>query len=385
MNLLNGYIINTQLLTMLQNKIYNNYLIEIFKTFFTIIFGLTLIALTVRAVNFLELIVDNGYSLITYFNYSVLNIFGIAPKFFPIAFLISISIFILRHQNNNEFIILWTTGVKKIVIVNLLLLSSFITIALYLLFSVYLTPLALNKSRDMLSQSQFNSILPTVRSQQFSDSFKNLTFFVEEKANNEVRNIFIHDSGSNLKDLSSNKTDILSTTIIAEKGVIEKKGLFLINGEIISKKKSLKNEIIKFEQLNINLNNLTTTVIKKPKLQETSTFKLLNCFIIQNNKYDICNTDARKEIIPILIRRLVLPTYIPVLCLMCSFLLIKNQNILIKKIPVFFSAFLILIFIELILKYTGTNNVLMLLYILLPVILIFLIYPFLIFKFSKKI
>lgn len=370
---------------MLQNKIYNNYLIEIFKTFFTIIFGLTLIALTVRAVNFLELIVDNGYSLITYFNYSVLNIFGIAPKFFPIAFLISISIFILRHQNNNEFIILWTTGVKKIVIVNLLLLSSFITIALYLLFSVYLTPLALNKSRDMLSQSQFNSILPTVRSQQFSDSFKNLTFFVEEKANNEVRNIFIHDSGSNLKDLSSNKTDILSTTIIAEKGVIEKKGLFLINGEIISKKKSLKNEIIKFEQLNINLNNLTTTVIKKPKLQETSTFKLLNCFIIQNNKYDICNTDARKEIIPILIRRLVLPTYIPVLCLMCSFLLIKNQNILIKKIPVFFSAFLILIFIELILKYTGTNNVLMLLYILLPVILIFLIYPFLIFKFSKKI
>ena len=91
---------------MLQNKIYNNFLIEIFKSFFTIIFGLSLIALTVRAVNFLDLIVDNGYSLLTYFNYSILNIFGIAPKFFPIAFLISIIIFILRHQNNNEFIIL---------------------------------------------------------------------------------------------------------------------------------------------------------------------------------------------------------------------------------------------------------------------------------------
>ena len=71
---------------MLRNKIYHNYLIEIFKTFFTIILGLSLIAFTVRAVNFLELIVDNGYSLSTYFKYSILNIFGIAPKFFPLAF-----------------------------------------------------------------------------------------------------------------------------------------------------------------------------------------------------------------------------------------------------------------------------------------------------------
>ena len=73
-----------------------------------------------------------------------------------------------------------TTGVKKIVIVNLLLFSSVITIILYLIFSVYLTPLALNKSREMLGQSQFNSISPTVRAQQFSDLFKDLTFFVEE-------------------------------------------------------------------------------------------------------------------------------------------------------------------------------------------------------------
>ena len=46
---------------MLQNKIYHNYLIEIFRTFLIILFGLSLIALTVRAVNFLDLIVDSGY------------------------------------------------------------------------------------------------------------------------------------------------------------------------------------------------------------------------------------------------------------------------------------------------------------------------------------
>ena len=79
-----------------------------------------------------------------------------------------------------------------------------------------------------------------------------------------------------------------------------------------------KSEIIKFEQLSINLNNLTTSVIRQPKLQETSTFILLKC-LIKNNKSKLCN-EGVKEIIPILIRRLILPMYIPVFCLMCSFL-----------------------------------------------------------------
>ena len=60
---------------MLNNKIYRNFFIEILKTFLVILFGLSLIALTVRAVNFLDLIVDNGYPVFTYFQYSFLNLF----------------------------------------------------------------------------------------------------------------------------------------------------------------------------------------------------------------------------------------------------------------------------------------------------------------------
>ena len=68
---------------MLQNKIYQNFVIEILKTFLVILFGLSLVALTVRSVSFLDLIVENGYSVSTYFKYSILNLFGIAPKFIP--------------------------------------------------------------------------------------------------------------------------------------------------------------------------------------------------------------------------------------------------------------------------------------------------------------
>ena len=98
---------------MLQNKIYQNYIKEILKTFFIILFGLSAIAWTVRAVNFLDLIVENGYPITTYFFYTFLNLFGIATKFFPLAFLVSLTIFILKQIQEKELIILWTSGVKN--------------------------------------------------------------------------------------------------------------------------------------------------------------------------------------------------------------------------------------------------------------------------------
>ena len=106
---------------MLQNKIYQNFIKEILKTFFIILFGLSVIAWTVRAVNFLDLIVENGYSIATYFQYSFLNLFGILTKFIPLAFLISLLIFIVKQIQENEFIILWVSGVKKTKVVNLFL------------------------------------------------------------------------------------------------------------------------------------------------------------------------------------------------------------------------------------------------------------------------
>ena len=166
---------------MLQNKIYHNYCLEIIKLFITILLSLSLIAWTVRAVNFLDLIVDSGYSVLTYFEYSFLNAFGIITKFIPLSFLLAITIFILRQIQENEFIILWTSGVKKIQIVNLFFFISVIVTTLHLIFSVLLAPTALNKSRHLLSNQNLTSILPTIKIQQFTDTFKGLTFIVENK------------------------------------------------------------------------------------------------------------------------------------------------------------------------------------------------------------
>lgn len=370
---------------MLQNKIYRNFLIEILKTFLITLFGLTIIAFTVRAVNFLDLIVENGYPIVTYFKYTTLNLFGIAPKFIPLSFLISLIIFILKHKDNSEFVILWTSGVKKIQIVNLFLLGSLAVLFFYLFMSTILTPMALNKSRQLLGKDHLNSFIPTVRAQQFSDSFKSFTFIVEKKINNEVENIFLHDEGNNLKSLSSNLSKVSSTTVVAKKGIVEPRQMILFNGQIISSKENNeKNEVISFDQLNVNLDNLVTTTIKKPKIQETSTLTLMKCFTKLKVKPEICREDAKKEFLPSLIRRFILPFYIPCIALICSLLLLKNNRLFINKFSVFFYSFFVLVFTELVIRYTGINYALRIFYTIIPFFLILFLYLILNFKFSKE-
>ena len=368
---------------MLQNKIYQGFIIEIFKNFFLILFGLSLIALTVRAVSFLDLVVENGYLISTYFKYSSLNFFGIAPKFIPLSFLLSLTLFILKHIQDSEFIILWTSGVKKTSIVNLFVLVSLAVVIINLLFSTFITPLALNKSRQLLGNNNFNSFLPTIQSQQFNDSFKNFTIIVEKKINNEVKNVFINDTGNNLKNLSPDISQTTDVTILANKGIIENKRFVLLDGQIISSKNQ-SNDILKFEQLNIDLNNLNTSTIKQPKIQETSTKALSECIFFNTFDNKLCNNEFKKEAISTLSRRIIIPLYIPVIALICSFLLIKSNKIYLNKINIFLYSFLLLLFTELAVKFTGLNNYLMMLFIFIPIGLILLFYTILYYKFLSE-
>ena len=372
---------------MLQNKIYQNYLIDIFKTLITILFSLTIIAWTVKAVNFLDLIVENGYPLTTYFKYSILNVFGILPKFIPLSFLLALIVFILKQIQENELVILWTSGVKKIQLVKLFFFFSLFITALNLIFSVFITPLTLNKSRQLLSSEDFTSFLPTIKVQQFSDSFKGVTFIVDKKIDNEIENVFLQDSANILKNISSNKVKNSSNTIIANSGLVEDERLILFNGKIISSDRENKeNDIFKFEQLNIDLNNFSNRTIKTPKIQETPTFKLVSCIFEKIFPKIECKNNFRKEIIPTLNRRIILPFYIPVITLIASFLLIKpKKNIFFNKISIFTYCFLILLYAELIIRYTGVNKLAVNLFLFSPIILSLFFYYLLTIKFSKEL
>tara|TARA_B100000963_G_scaffold146964_1_gene127963 strand:+ start:11031 stop:12164 length:1134 start_codon:yes stop_codon:yes gene_type:complete len=373
---------------MLQNKIYQNFIKEILKTFFVILFGLSVIAWTVKAVNFLELIVESGYSVITYFQYSILSLFGIVPKFIPLAFLLALIIFIAKQSDDNELIILWTSGVKKLKLINLFFIISLFILIIYLTFSIFLTPAALHKSRMLLGKQAYSSFLPTIRVQRFSDSFKGFTFLVGEKIDNKIENVFINDDSNILKSISVNETKRESTTIISESGLIEDKMMVLFNGQIISNSKdNSKNDIIRFEKLNLDLRSLETGTIKQPKLQETSTLILLNC-IFEFFEFEMINcNNTKNEITTVINRRFFLPFYIPIIALICSFLLLKNQNkknYINNKYSIFFLSFLILLYGELIIRYTAVSKLISAMFIITPFILIPLVYLILIYQLSKE-
>ena len=376
---------------MLQNKIYQKYFKDVLSNFFIILLCLSLIALTIRSVNFLELIVENGYSVSTYFKFSILNIFGLIPKFIPLSFFFSVFIFLRKHSKDSEFVILWTSGERKTKIANLFLLISLFVLSIYILLSVLITPYTLNISRQLLSNQNFTSILPTIREQQFNDVFNSVTFFVEKKRNNEIENIILNEIGNNVfKKFNSGSSFVDATTIIAKKGIISKKNIFLLDGKIITTKENSENlitnlDFISFDELKINLTNFNTSVIKDPKLQETATIDLLNCLILKRMNGEFCKKDIQEEVIPVLNRRIILPLYLPIITLICSFLLLNKNRGIINEIKIFISCFLLLIFTEILLKYTGLSQFIKVGYIVLPLILFFILYSYLNLKLNKDI
>ena len=373
---------------MLQNKIYQNYIIEILKSFFVILFSFSIIAWTVKAVNFLDLIVESGYSIFTYLSYSLLSLTGVLTKFIPLSFLVTIVFFISKQIEEKEFTILWSAGVKKIHIVNLLLFSSLIILIFYLIFSTLITPYTLNQSRKLLSDKNEISIFPILKENQFIDAYKGVTLIVSKKIKNEVQNIFIYDNSNNFKSLQSNNAKNESLNIIAQKGIAEKDQLALLKGQLITTLSDNTNsKIVEFDQMNLNLGSIENNIIKKPKIQETSTMQLISCFTNKFDKNIFCNEKSKKEVIPTLNRRIILPIYIPIISLISCLLLAntKKNNLMLNKITIFLLSFFTLLFAELFIRYTGVNFLLNYLFIFFPFLLLPVMYLILIQKFKKEI
>jgi lipopolysaccharide export system permease protein len=372
---------------MFKNKIYKYLTVEIFKNFITILLTFTAIAWTVRAVNFLDLMIEDGYTATIYFKYSLLNISTIASRFVPLSLLLSLIISISKFERQQELLILWTVGLNKIKIINIFFLISFFITLLQIMLGLIINPYVLNKSRTLLREGEHKQINSILKSNDFSDTFKGITFYIDKKnSNNELINIFIKDTGATLNTLISEVGNSNDTTIFAKKGYVVKNKLILFNGTIqtLDKKKIIKN--IDFEKTELNISNLSTRTITKPKIQETSSYILFNCFLGKNlNKnWQNCSFKNNKKIvIESLSRRVGMPLYIPLITMIASFLLInkrKRENNFLNKYIIFGFAFIILIFAEILLKYSGFSLMNFAIYFLSPVILSVALYLLLIKK-----
>ena len=365
---------------MLKNKIYKYLFNEILKNFITILLTFTAIAWVVRAVNFLDLMVEDGYASSIYFNYSVLNITTIMTRFIPLSFLLSLTVCIIRFERQQELLILWVSGLAKIKIANIFILTAGIITALQLILSLFVNPTLLNKSRSLLSDTNALNISTILKSNEFSDTFKGMTFYIKKKTNdNQLTNVFINDKNGNLKTILSEAGGQNNSIIFAERGIVDKDNLILYNGVIqtLNKKNEIKN--IQFEKTELNTSDLTTRTVKLAKIQETSSSSLLRCLRNKNNNLNLknCSSENKSEVIQALSRRLGAPLYVPLTTVIICFLLLykkENKFNFLKKYILFILSFVILVFAEMLLKYTGISTFVASFYFVLPVIMFFLFY-----------
>jgi lipopolysaccharide export LptBFGC system permease protein LptF len=372
---------------MFKNKIYNHLAVEIFKNFITILLTFTAIAWTVRAVNFLDLMIEDGYSANIYFRYSLLNIFTIATRFVPLSFLLSMMISIAKFERQQEFLILWTVGLNKIKIVNIFFLIGFLVSLFQIILSLIINPYTLNKSRSLLRDTNTKQVNSIIKSNDFSDSFKGVTFYIDEKnSKKELINIFIKDSRGSINTVVGNTDDNMNTSIFAKKGMIVQNKLILFDGIIqtLNDNKKIKN--INFEKTELSLSNFSTRTITQPKIQEISSYELFKCLNIENSQECVFKNN-KKILIETLSRRAGMPLYIPLISIITSFLLIykkEGKNNHTKKYIIFIFSFIVLILAEILLRYTGFSITNFTLYIFTPLILLIILYTVLIKKMTSK-
>ena len=199
----------------------------------------------IQAVNFLDLISEDGHSLKVYFLYTLFSLPKIISKILPFIYMISLFYVIINYELKNELIIFWINGVTKLNFVNVLIKISFLYFLLQIILTTIIVPYTLDKGRSYFRESDIDLFTSIIKEKKFIDTVEDLTIFVDKRENNLLKKIIIKEK------ISSNQSKI----ILAQSGVIinddEKADrIILKNGKIINTEDENQN-VIDFSSFNL--------------------------------------------------------------------------------------------------------------------------------------
>ena len=367
--------------------IFRKFSLDIFNFFIISSFSITFIVWIVQAVNFLDLVSDDGHSLGIYFYYVSLNLPKIFSKTIIFVFFISIFYVINKYNNSNELIVFWNNGIKKIQLINFILRFSILFLILQLGLNLFIVPHTQNLGRLLIKESNIDFLPKLISEKKFINVVKNLTIFVEEyKENGDLKKIYINEK------LKNNNSKI----IISESGKIFKKNnnyfLRLYNGGITNINKD-NTFTLNFSETDYDLSNFSTKTVTRSKIQELDTFQLFECIngffpkknfdesiIINNTNRENCNTRTVKSIIEELYKRIVLPLYTLIISLVSASLIIEPKKNFFQrshKLNIFLIGTSTIILSQLSLKYFFISTNISYFILSLPIILVIFYYLFL--------
>ena len=372
--------------------LYRKFLLDCLLFFLISIISTGIIIWVFQAVNYLDIIIEDGRTYTIYLYYSLLNFPKIISKILPFAFFFSFSYVIAKYELNNELLIYWNFGVNKISFINFFFIFSVFIFFIQIVLTSFVVPYSQNIARSLIRTSDYDFVSNFIKTKKFNSTINNLTIFTESKdIEGNFQNIYIK------KDTDKDSFQI----IFAKKGIlIENQNnpvLELYEGENTS---FFNNRItsFSFSKSEFNLSSFSTNTILVKKTQEHKTKELLECIIVltdKNLKNDIqikdkvrnCEFKNLDNILAELYKRLIIPLYLPSLMLISLFLIIHSKekiNYSRYRLIVFLIGFFLIIFSESTLKFVDKSLYNNLLIGLIPIIIILFLYIYIISQLNYK-
>ena len=200
-------------------------LFNLLKPFLTISLVLTGVVWLSRSLKYIDLIINKGLSLGSYFWFVSL----IAPKILALLLpLISFATIVYTYQKlkaDSELIVMESFGISKVTLMIPALIFGIIVSLILFLIEAYISPSNYKTFKAFQSDLRNNFVISSLQEGSFHNPISGLTVFIDKIARNgTVSNILIHDTRN--KEIES--------TILAKEGIFSnienKPNIIVFNG-----------------------------------------------------------------------------------------------------------------------------------------------------------
>ena len=375
-------------------KILFRKLLHDYIKFFSIALFCTSIVIWVfQAVNYLDIMIEDGRGYWVYIKFSLLNFPKIVSKLYPFVLFFSIFYVTVNYELNNELIIYWNFGVHKIQIVNFIFKFSIILFLIQIILTSIIVPKSQDLARSFLRTSTVNFFDNFIKPQKFNDTIKGVTIYTDKKdQNGNLKNLYIK------KELKDDQFQIT----YAKKGEFKLIGnipiLVLYNGATITSKDGEVTNI-SFSKSDFSLSNIETNTTTYKKTQELSSFKLIQCiegfykhkksdFDLKSKYIENCSLQNINNIFKEFYKRYFIPLYIPILSLIPLLLITSSkENIKYNRLRLytFLLGLIIIIFSETTIRLISNVTIQNIGLIITPLIILFIFYFYLFYNFKPKL
>jgi len=368
--------------------LFRKLLIDYLSFFLIALLGSSIVIWVFQAVNYLDIMIEDGRDYTIYINYSLLNFPKILSKLFPFVLFFSIFHITSKFENNNELIILWNFGVTKIELINFIFRFSLILMIVQITLSSLIIPKSQDLARSFLRTSTVNFFGNFIKPQRFNDTIKNVTIYSEKKDNEgNLYNLYLK------KQLDQNNFQLT----YAKKGIFKEFNkmpvLVLYDGATITGKND-KITNFSFSKSNFPINNFKSNATTYKKTQELSSIQLFQCLIFLQNKkkneeskIENCSKKNLKNIYKELYKRFLIPFYIPLLVLIPFLLTLsskENSNYSKLKTTTFLIGIIFIVLSETTIKLISATYFKNILICLIPFLFLFFLYVIFIKKTNFK-